>query len=44
MKNKKSSTKNANHPVSSPKRSYLQYCLETMWAGLLGAAVGCWQP
>lgn len=27
-----------------PERKWWQYVLETLWAGLVGAAVGCWQP
>jgi hypothetical protein len=43
MKITRSSKKNADY-LTIPKRRYWQYCLETIWAGMSGAAVGCWQP
>lgn len=41
IKNGKSSHRNLTNPKG---RHFVQYVLETIWAGLAGAAVGYWQP
>lgn len=36
--------KSKRNTTSPKRRHFVQYVLETIWAGHVGAAVGCWQP
>ena len=44
MKEIPSNKRSRSSREASPKRHFWQYVLETVWAGLSGAAAGCWLP